>query len=210
LVGNKRIKKKSTGTKEKIKNPNISQTFDITSRTITSGNISINQLNTFSSILKFEKKNTARIGEPSEFAKKFEEEMDAKKEFFMQRPKLIAKEYFKTASTIKIPAIVPLKLPDSIIKLVKENKIGKISVISDRATNQVKVSFTGKDGTETILATNQENSFKNHSAATETGLKISEDSKLNLFIPLSSTSLESSSSNNQGNVLYKVNLMGVG
>jgi hypothetical protein len=202
-MGNTRKKKKKSEKLSSVRN-------STSSRPLMLGNMSANQLNSFLSIRKFEEKNYAKIGKSGVLAKTLAKEADTKKEFFSRNPDLMIQEYSKAASQIRIPASVPLKLPDSAMKLVKKNKLEKISVIPNLRTNRVKIALVEKTGEEKILVASQENSFKNRPRKdAEIGLIISEDSNLIMSIPPSPASLESSSSKNQGNVLYKLGFVGV-
>ena len=174
------------------------------------GNISENQLNSFLSIRKFEEKNFVKIGKSGVSAKSLAEEAKAKKEFARQNSNFIIREYSRATSQLRIPASVPLKLPNLIKELAKRDKVEKISVIPDLRTNSVKITLLDKEGEERTLVESRENSFKNHlQKDAEIGLSISNDSNLIVSIPLSPLSLESNSSKNQGNILYKLSLVGV-
>jgi hypothetical protein len=202
-MGNTRKKKKSEKLRSSVRN-------STSSRPLMLGNMSANQLNSFLSIRKFEEKNLAKIGKSGVLAKTLAKEANMKKEFFSRNPELMNREYSKAVSQIRIPASVPLKLPDSAIELVKKNKLEKISVIPNLDTNSVKIALVNKTGGEKILVPGQENSFKNRPRKDGgIGLIISEDSNLSMSIPRSPASLESISSKNQGAVLYKLGFVGV-
>ena len=193
--------------KSKKSNKLISVRNSTSSRPLSLGNMSPNQLNSFFSIRKFEEKNIAKIGRSGVLARTLAKEADMKNEFLSRNPDLMIKEYSKAASQIRIPAAVPLKLPDSAIELVRRNKLEKILVTPNSHTNSVKIALVDKTGGEKILVEGQKNSFKNRTRKdTAIGLIISEDSNLSMSIPQSPASLESSSSKNQGNVLYKLGL----
>lgn len=174
------------------------------------GNMTVDKLNIFFSIRKFEEKNYARLGKPGELAKTLTKEANSKKEFFRQNPELVMKEYSKMMSQVKIPASVPLNLPESVIELIKRGKVEKITVSPDPRTNKLKIAMVTKTGQEKILVDKRENSFKNNShEGHKVGLAISENSDLTFSVPRSPLSLESNSSRNQGNALYKMGSAGV-
>jgi len=197
-------------TQKKKKSGKLSSARKSTSsRPLMLGNVSANQLNSFLSIRKFEKKNFVKIGKSGVLARTLAKDADAKKEFLSQNSKLMIQEYSKAISQITIPASVPLKLPSSVVELIKKNKVKKVSVAPNRGTNTINIALMNKSGEEKILVKSKENSFKNHPQKDgDIGLVISEDSNLSMSIPLSPLSLESNSSRNQGTVMYKLGIAG--
>jgi 2-phospho-L-lactate guanylyltransferase (CobY/MobA/RfbA family) len=197
-------------TQKKKKSGKLSSARKSTSsRSLMLGNVSADQLNSLLSIRKFEKKNFAKIGKSGVLARTLAKEADAKKEFLSQNSKLMIQEYSKAISQITIPASVPLKLPSSVVELIKKNKIKKVSVAPNRSTNTVNIAVMNKSGEEKILVNSKENSFKNHPQKDgEIGIVISQDSNLSMSIPSSPLSLESNSSRNQGTVMYKLGIAG--
>jgi hypothetical protein len=74
------------------------------------------------------KRTLQRLESRGELAKRLENEADTGKEFIKENHAFLMREYSQAISQVRISTSVPLKLPNSVVELLKKNKLEKISV----------------------------------------------------------------------------------